>query len=240
MKTAVVTGGTKGIGFAVAESLLRRNYFVYVTYASDEEAARKAEAAFSLISPHFILLQVDQSDKAAFHLFTERLSREVESIDCLVCNAGATVRKAAKEIGDEEWERVMNVGLNAHFYLIRDLWDKIPCDARIIFIGSMMGVQPHATSLAYGVMKSAVHALARNLVKEFEGTGTTVNVIAPGFVDTEWQKNKPARIRENICNKTAVHRFAAPGEVADAVMFCVDNAFVNGAVIEVSGGYCYK
>lgn len=240
MKTAVVTGGSKGIGFAVAESLLRRGYFVYVTYASDEAAARKAEAVFAAISPHFILLQVDQGDKESFKMFTGRLCREAQSIDCIVCNAGATVRKAAKEITDDEWERVMTVGLNAHFYLIRDLWDKIPCDARIIFIGSMMGVLPHATSLAYGVMKSAVHALARNLVKEFEGTGTTVNVIAPGFVDTEWQKNKPARIRENICNKTAAHRFATPEEVAGAVMFCVDNAFVNGAVIEISGGYCYK
>jgi len=240
MKTAVVTGGTKGIGLAVAESLLRRGYFVYATYAADEEAARRAEAALAVLSPHFLLLQVDQSDKAALHAFTRRLCREAESIDCLVCNAGATVRKAAKEIGDGEWEAVMQIGLNAHFYLIRDCWDKFASDARIIFIGSMMGVQPHATSLAYGVMKSAVHALARNLVKEFEGTGTTVNVIAPGFVDTEWQKNKPARIRENICNKTAAHRFAMPGEVAGAVLFCVDNAFVNGAVIEVSGGYCYK
>lgn len=240
MKTAVVTGGSKGIGLAVAGSLLRRGYFVYVTYASDEEAARKAEAAFAAISPHFTLLQVDQCDKEAFGNFIGRVCREAESIDCIVCNAGATVRKAAHEITDDEWERVMTVGLNAHFYLIRDLWSKIPRDARIIFIGSMMGVQPHATSLAYGVMKSAVHALARNLVKEFDGTGTTVNVIAPGFVDTEWQKNKPAQIRENICNKTAAHRFATPEEVADAVLFCVDNAFVNGAVIEVSGGYCYK
>lgn len=240
MKTAVVTGGSKGIGFAVAGTLLRRGYFVYVTYASDKEAARNAEAEFAAISPHFMLLRVDQCDKEALRSFTERLCREAESISCIVCNAGATVRKAAREITDAEWERVMQSGLNAHFYLIRDLWANISADARIVFIGSMMGVLPHATSLAYGVMKSAVHALAQNLVKEFEGTGTTVNVIAPGFVDTEWQKNKPAQIRENICNKTAAHRFATTGEVADAVMFCVDNAFVNGAVIEVSGGYCYK
>lgn len=104
----------------------------------------------------------------------------------------------------------------------------------------MMGVLPHGTSLPYGVSKAAVHALAKNLVKEFEGTGTTVNAIAPGFVETEWQKNKPQNIRENIYGKTAIKRFAAVDEIANAVAFCLDNQFVNGSVIEVSGGYCFK
>jgi 3-oxoacyl-[acyl-carrier protein] reductase len=95
-------------------------------------------------------------------------------------------------------------------------------------------------SLAYGVTKSAVIALAKNLVKYFEGTDTTVNAIAPGFVETEWQKTKPKEIRENIVRKTAVKRFATPNEIADTVRFCLENGFVNGSVIEVSGGYSFK
>ena len=82
--------------------------------------------------------------------------------------------------------------------------------------------------------------MAKNLVKEFAGTGTTVNVIAPGFVDTDWQKNKPEEIRQSICNKTAVGRFADPEEIAETVRFCVKNAFVNGSVIEIHGGYNFK
>jgi 3-oxoacyl-[acyl-carrier protein] reductase len=104
----------------------------------------------------------------------------------------------------------------------------------------MMGVFPHGTSLPYGVSKSAVHSLAKNLVKEFAGTGTTVNAIAPGFVETEWQKNKPQEIRNNIYSKTACGRFAETSEIIAAIDFCLDNAFVNGSVIEVSGGYNYK
>ena len=134
----------------------------------------------------------------------------------------------------------MQVAVNSHFYLIRDCHEMIEPDSRIIFIGSMMGVLPHGTSLPYGVSKAAVHALAKNLVKEFEGTGTTVNAIAPGFVETEWQKNKPQHIRENIYGKTAIKRFATVNEIANAVAFCLDNQFVNGSVIEVSGGYCFK
>ena len=124
--------------------------------------------------------------------------------------------------------------------LVRDLYDSIAPNARIVFMGSMMGVLPHSVSLAYGVSKAAEIALAKNLVKEFAGTGTTVNVIAPGFVDTDWQKNKPQEIRQNICNKTAAGRFAEPEEVAEAVRFCVKNAFINGSVIEIHGGYNYK
>ena len=161
-------------------------------------------------------------------------------ISCIVANAGTTVRKAAKDISDEDWEKVMQVCVNGHFYLIRDLWENISPNSRIIFIGSLMGILPHATSLAYAVAKAAVHALAKNLVKEFEGTGTTVNAIAPGFVDSEWQKNKPAVIRENICAKTALHRFATTDEIASAVDFCIENQFLNGEVLKITGGYSYK
>jgi 3-oxoacyl-[acyl-carrier protein] reductase len=145
-----------------------------------------------------------------------------------------------QDISDEDWEQVMQVNVNSYLFLIRDLFDTIPPDSRIVFIGSLMAIHPHGTSLAYGVTKSAVHALALNLVKCFEGTNTTVNVIAPGFVETEWQKEKPLQIRQNIYNKTAIKRFALVEEVADAVKFCISNPFVNGSVIEISGGYSFK
>ena len=103
-----------------------------------------------------------------------------------------------------------------------------------------MGIYPHATVLGYGVSKAAVHAMVRNLTKVFDEKQTTVNAIAPGFVDTDWQKEKPDHIRHNICQKTAIHRFASIEETVAAYAFCLDNEFVNGAVIEVNGGYSYK
>ena len=134
----------------------------------------------------------------------------------------------------------MQINVNSNLFLIRDLFDKIPPHSRIVFIGSLMGIHPHGTSIAYGVTKSAVHALALNLVKCFEGTGTTINAIAPGFVETEWQKEKPQEIRNNICNKTALKRFATVEEIADAVKFCLNNDFINGSILEISGGYSFK
>lgn len=234
MKQALVTGGIKGIGLAVAKMLLSEGYAVTATYAHDEEAAQKVKAELPID-----VIRAAQDDKEQLHSLVEHL-RTKGSLDCLVLNAGTTERSGLKGTTDEAWERVMQVNVNSNMSLVRDLYDSIAPNARIVFMGSMMGVLPHSVSLAYGVSKAAEIALAKNLVKEFAGTGTTVNVIAPGFVDTEWQKNKPQEIRQNICNKTATGRFAEPEEVAEAVCFCVKNAFINGSVIEIHGGYNYK
>lgn len=238
-KNAIVTGGTKGIGLAIAEMLLKEGYAIIVTYAHDEAAVTVCQKRFSAISPNFEILQVNQASKEDMHAFALKM-KEKGHIDCLVCNAGTTSRNHLTAITEEDWEYVMQTNVNSNVYLIRDLYDVIPHGSRIIFTGSLMGLLPHSVSLSYGVTKAAMHALAQNLVKVFEGTNTTVNAIAPGFVETEWQKTKPQEVRNNIYNKTAIKRFADPEEIANAVKFCIYNAFVNGSIIEISGGYCFK
>lgn len=240
MKTAIVTGGTKGIGKSIIAELLKQNYFVWTNYANDDKAAEEANKDFQKISPHYKIIKADQSKKTSFYSFIKEIKENSKSINCIIGNTGLTVRKKNFEITDDDWETVMFATVNSHFYLIRDLHHLIENNSRIVFIGSMLGLVPHATSLPYGVSKAALHALGKNLVKEFEGTGTTVNIIAPGFVETEWQKNKPLEIRNNIYQKTAIKRFAAPEEIADAVMFCIKNAYVNGSILEINGGYSFK
>lgn len=239
MKRALVTGGTKGIGMGIVKMLLAEGYFITLTYGHDEESAIKFKNEFGKDSDKFELMKIDQSCKDDMHLLADHVKQQ-GALDCLVCNAGITLRKGITDFTDEEWEKVMQVNVNAPVFLVRDLYPCLSKNARVVFIGSEMGIYPHGTSLAYGVTKSAVHALARNLVKFFEGTGTTINAIAPGFVETEWQKNKPQEIKHNICDKTALGRFATVDEIADAVKFVVKNPFVNGSIIEVSGGYNYK
>jgi 3-oxoacyl-[acyl-carrier protein] reductase len=151
-----------------------------------------------------------------------------------------SIRRAFTEMRDDEWDAMMEVAVNSHYIMLREFFPLIPNGSRVLFTGSQMGIDPHATVLAYGVTKAAVHALCKNLVKEFEGTGTTVNAIVPGFVDTPWQATKPEEIKQNIYKKTAIHRFASVDEIVDAFRFCIDNPFVNGSLIEVNGGYCYK
>ncbi len=240
MKTAIVTGGTKGIGKSIVVELLKQDYFVWTNYANDDKAAEGASKDFQKISSHYKIIKADQSQKKSFYQFIKEIRENSKAINCIIGNTGLTVRKKNFEITDDDWEKVMFATVNSHFYLIRDLHTLIENNSRIVFIGSMLGILPHATSLPYGVSKAALHALGKNLVKEFEGTGTTVNIIAPGFVETEWQKNKPLEIRNNIYQKTAIKRFATPKEVADTVMFCINNSYINGSVLEINGGYSFK
>lgn len=231
MKTAIVTGGTSGIGLGVAKMLLAKGYKVYATYVGPD---------FEEDIENFEPIKVDQSNREELYAFINRIKLECKEIDCIVCNAGMSIRKSFTETTDNDWDMQMEVAVNSHYILVRELYSLIPNGSRIIFTGSQMGLMPHAMVLSYGVTKAAVHALAKNLVKEFEGTGTTVNAIVPGFVETPWQKEKPEEIKQNIYRKTAIHRFATVGEVVDAYRFCIDNSFVNGSLIEVNGGYSYK
>ncbi|MBR6190773.1 MAG: SDR family oxidoreductase [Prevotella sp.] len=231
MKYAIVTGGTSGIGLGVAKMLLGKGYHVFATYVGDD---------FTEKMDNFEPLKVNQTVRAEVYQFIEYVKSTTKHIDCIVCNAGMSIRKSFTDTTDEDWDMQMEVAVNSHYIMIRELYKMIPEGSRIIFTGSQMAVHPHATVLSYGVTKSAVCALAKNLVKEFEGTGTTVNAIIPGFVATPWQREKPEEIKQNIYRKTAIHRFATVDEVVDAYRFCIDNPFVNGSMIEVNGGYCYK
>lgn len=240
MKTAIVTGGTRGIGKGIVLKLLKEGYFVYLSYSQDDSIIENLKIELNKISPFFSIHKVNQACYGELSSFIKEIKNKTKTVECIVCNAGTTIRKKFSEITNDEWEFTMNVNLNSNFYLIRDLMNNISNNSRIIFIGSMLAIQPHATSIAYGVSKAALHALAKNLVKEFEETGTTVNVIAPGFVETEWQKEKPQEIRKNIYSKTAIKRFATVEEISDAVLFCINNAYINGSILEINGGYSYK
>lgn len=231
MKTAIVTGGTSGIGLGVAKMLLSKGYRVFATYIGPDLTENIC---------NYEAMKIDQTKREDVYRFISYVKSKTAQVDCIVCNAGMSIRKSFEDTTDEDWDRQMEVAVNSHFIIIRDLFSLIPACSRIIFTGSQMGLHPHATVLSYGVTKSAVHALAKNLVKVFEGTGTTVNAIVPGFVETPWQKEKPLEIKQNIYKKTAIHRFATIDEIVDAFRFCIDNPFVNGSLIEVNGGYCYK
>lgn len=231
MKYAIVTGGTSGIGLGVSKMLIKKGYHVIATYVG--------EIKFE-IPVGMDVFECDQTSREQTYKFIKYVKERCETIDCIICNAGISIRKSFTETTDNDWDKTMEVAVNSHYIIIRELYSKISSGSRIVFTGSQMGLHPHATVLSYGVTKSAVHALVKNLVKEFAGTNTTVNAVVPGFVETPWQKEKPEEIKQNIYKKTAIHRFASIDEIVQGFEFCIDNPFVNGSLIEINGGYCFK
>lgn len=240
-KQAFITGGTKGIGKAVAQCLAQAGYDLLLTYASDEDTAR--HTARELSQTYGItaeVLRADISQSASISVIAAYLAEHDRKLDALVFNAGLTCRSSFEELNQADWERVFYANVHFPVFLLQRIIAQIRQGGSIVFTGSLMGIQPHSVSLAYGVTKSAVHALVKNLVKFMAPYHIRVNAVAPGFVDTEWQKNKPAEIRRNIENKVALGRFCEPGEVAEIYKMLIENRYFNGEIVVADGGYSYK
>lgn len=240
-KQAFITGGTKGIGKAVAQCLAQAGYDLLLTYASDADTAR--HTARELSQTYGIaaeVLQADISQSASIPVIAAYLAEHDRKLDAVVFNAGLTCRSSFEELTEADWERVFYANVHFPVFLLQRIVGQIREGGSIVFTGSLMGIQPHSVSLAYGVTKSAVHALVKNLVKFMAPYHIRVNAVAPGFVDTEWQKNKPAEIRRNIENKVALGRFCEPGEVAEIYKMLIENRYFNGEIVVADGGYSYK
>ena len=240
-KWVLITGGTKGIGKAVATCLARAGYSLILTYASDEEEAlRVANSLLQQYKVDTYALQADISDRKSIEKIESFLTERSMRLDAVIFNAGLTCRDPFEELDMAEWERVFFANVHFPVFLLQRIIGSINKGGSIVFTGSLMGIQPHSVSLAYGVTKSAVHALVKNMVKFLVPYELRVNGVAPGFVDTEWQKTKPAEIRRNIENKVSLGRFCDPGELAEVYKMLVENSYFNGEVIVVDGGYSYK
>ncbi len=240
-KNILITGGTKGIGFAVARSLAGSGYNLILTYGSDEVQARKA------------LLELHQAGCVTARVVKADITR-VSSVDELgtfldennirlfsvVFNAGITCRTPFEDLTIGEWEQTFFANVHFPVFFLQRILHRIDTGGNILFTGSLMGEYPHSVSLAYGVTKSAVHSLVKNLVKFMQPYGIRVNAVAPGFVDTEWQKNKPADIRKSIESKIATGRFCTPDELAQVYKMIIENNYFNGEIIPVSGGYSFR
>ncbi|MDR2119660.1 MAG: SDR family oxidoreductase [Tannerella sp.] len=240
-KYAFITGGTKGIGLAVATCLAQSGYHLLLTYGKDEDAAQAASACLQArygVDVH--TLRADISERGAVEDIVRYVSTRRVGIDAVVFNAGLTCREPFESMEAAEWERVFFGNVHFPVFLLQRLVKYINAGGSVVFTGSLMGIEPHAMSLSYGVTKAAVHALTKNLVKFMAPYGIRVNAVAPGFVDTDWQKSKPEAVRRSIESKIALGRFCSPEEVAGVYRMLIENSYLNGEVVVADGGYSYK
>lgn len=240
-KYVFITGGTKGIGKAVAECLAKAGYQLILTYSADQETAVNTQQELhTKYQVSVSVIQADNSDLHAIDVIAAYLEEKEIYLDAIVMNAGTTCRDSFEQMQYKDWERVFCTNVHFPVFLLQRIVSRIRKGGSVVFTGSLMGIEPHSVSLAYGVTKSAVHSLVKNLVKFLVPYEVRVNGIAPGFVDTEWQKNKPKEIRQNIERKVALGRFCDPMEIAEVYKMLIENSYFNGEVIVVDGGYSYK
>ena len=241
MNIVLVTGGTKGIGKAIVLKYLHQGCYAIITYSSDDETAELFQRELDVnYKDKYEIIKADLSKIEEVKIMCNIIRCKYRKIDYLILNAGVTNRNSFSDMTIDEWNYVINVNLTMPFFIVQSLVDCIIKGGSILFIGAVMGIYPHAISIPYAVSKAGVHMLSRQLVKHLAPYKITVNTIAPGFVDTPWQKSKPLEQRIRIENKIALKRFALPEEIAQLSWDISQNAYINGSLLEIDGGYCYE
>lgn len=239
-KNVLITGGTKGIGKAIASLLAKAGYGLTLTYSSDDEAASRTAAELEQYTSGVHLLKADISRPETIDVIEAYIREKGLTFEAIIFNAGLTCRDTFEAMRLADWERVFFANVHFPVFLLQRVINSVNKGGSIVFTGSEMGVFPHSVSLVYGVTKSAIHALVKNLVKFLQPYGVRVNAVAPGFVDTEWQKEKPGEIRRSIEGKIALGRFCEPDEVAGVYQMLIENKYFNGEVVVIDGAYSYK
>lgn len=240
MKYAVITGSTKGIGKTIVEELLRNDYFVFINYANDIESEINFQKNNKEFRDKYICIRKDLSTYDNAIEFCKEVIKYTNKIDVLILNCGITEKSPFGDISKDAWEKVMNINLNIPFYIIQYMSPYMTNDTgRIILMSSVMGKYPHSTSLAYNVSKTGLNALANSLVKYFSDRKITVNSICPGFINTTYHDNRSKESFDRINSRIALHRFGKTKEVASLCMEIIGNQYINGANIDINGGYNY-
>ncbi len=239
-QTALVTGGTRGIGAAVSAALLKAGATVIATYASNAAAAEEFAAAQGTLRANLELHCFDVSDYSAAEEFFRQFELCHPRLDILVNSAGIRHDAVVAMLPEEHWQRVLAVNLTGAFNMAKLSVLQMMRNryGRIILISSPVGRLGFAGQANYAASKAGLVALCKSLCKEVAKRKITVNCVSPGFIDTDFIGNLPAEQSKEYQQMVPLRRFGTAEEVAQAVLFLAtqETEYISGSVLEISGG----
>jgi len=239
-KVALVTGASRGIGRAVALELARAGAEVAVNYAASEGPAQEVVREIEALGRRALAVKFDVADHEAVARGVKEVEEAFGRIDILVNNAGITRDGLCMRLKEEDWERVLSVNLKGAFLVTRAAlpgmlkrrW------GRIVNISSVVAFSGNPGQTNYAASKAGLVGFSRSLALEVASRGITVNVVAPGFIETDMTAALPEKAREALLSRVPLGRPGTPEEVAYAVVFLASEkaAYITGTVLHVNGG----
>ncbi|MDL2295122.1 3-oxoacyl-[acyl-carrier-protein] reductase [Ruminococcaceae bacterium OttesenSCG-928-D13] len=241
-KTALITGGSRGIGRAVALKLAALGANVAILYAGDEAAAAATVEAARAMGVQAAAHRCDVADHAATGEAAKQVVEQFGGVDILVNNAGITRDNLLLAMPEADFDRVLAVNLKGAYNLTAHLYRQFVRrrSGRIINIASVVGLMGNPGQANYAASKAGLIGFTKSIARELASRGVTCNAIAPGFIESDMTDVLPEAKREQLLGGIPMARLGAPEEVAGVVAFLAgpDAAYLTGQVISVDGGMC--
>lgn len=229
MKTVFISGGVRGIGFAIAEAFLKKGYRVAVSYSKDEESAQRAKAVGCEV------YRADVSKETEVVALFEKIGK----VDILVNNAGVSLIKQIQDISYEEYRKVFSVNMDGAFLCAREAAKGMISrkSGLIVNISSVWGEVGGSCESVYSASKAALLGFTKALAKELGWSGVRVNSVSPGVIDTPMNAHFTAEELSAIREEIPVGRMGTGEDIAKAVVYLEENEYVTGVDIPVNGGF---
>jgi 3-oxoacyl-[acyl-carrier protein] reductase len=235
-KVAIITGGARGIGRAIAEAFVANGAKVVIWDVLQEELAKTTGELGSSTMGQTVDITNSEQVKTAVSQVVEKFG----TVHILVNNAGITRDNLLMRMRDEEWDLVLNINLKGMFVCCREVFRPMAKNqwGRIINISSVVGIMGNPGQVNYASSKAGVIGLSKSLAKELASRKITVNVIAPGFIETPMTANLTPELRQAYLNRIPLNRMGTPQDIANLALFIASPQadYITGEVIAVDGG----
>lgn len=239
-KRVIITGGTKGLGKAIALSFAQEGAWVGVNYSSDEKNALSTVVEFENLATKFILLKADVSSGSDVEKMVRSVLDQWEYVDILVNNAGVIRDKLLMFLDEKDWDRVLEVNLKGTYLCSRAIIKTMIARrfGRIINITSPSAITGRAGQTNYSASKGGIISFTKSLSKEMARLGITVNAVCPGIISTPMIENLDQETKSNLLNMIPMGKFGKPEDIASMVLFLASEeaGYITGQTLTVDGG----
>lgn len=238
-KIILVTGASRGIGREIALTLAYKSHTVIANYNKSEEQAQNLKQLAVDANLDLEIFQADVSNRDEVKKMVEFILNKYKKIDVLINNAGISSFNLFTDITDSEWQNVINTNLYSAFCVTQEalasmIHNKSGC---IINISSIWGLVGSSCESLYSISKAGIDAMTKSLAKELGPSNIRVNSIAPGFIDTDMNKNLSDDIVDSIKNDIPLGKIGTPSSIAQCVNWLIDDDFTTGQIISINGGW---